>query len=84
MATIELGVPAKIYGNCQFFIPDPIVSHIRKLTLSYSYAGLRTTYNDATRNYSDDMHIFTLYDVEPEDSIVIKFKFPHCRIKVLD
>lgn len=74
MPSMQIDVPIKVYGRCDWFIPPLIAKWLKENHLSYGFAG--------SSSWGAGQYIIS--NIDPEHASLFKIQFPHCKVHIVD
>jgi len=75
MASMQIDVPAEVYGRCDWFVPPRIAAWLKEQSLAYHFTG--------TTSYGSGQGLKGHYTVDlsnPDDATAFKIQFPDCKV----
>lgn len=79
MPSMQIDVPAEVYGRCDWFVPPLIAKWLRKNHLSYGFTG-SSSWGAGERQEGH----YIISNIDPEHASLFKIQFPHCRVHIVD
>lgn len=80
---VQIGVPFRYYGSCEYFMPREMADWWSALGFNYSYVGRESWGSGFDSEGNSTMSsTYMVYGIDEADALAFKIQFPHVKTHV--